>query len=157
MSAYVMINVYNGKRDTFTEIAEYCRSSTQFKILSAYCGYGRAKKLDENTIKEIIYDCTDEITNFNVDIKNLKEKIVIVKDMNNTSLEEKMDYITEYSDGITECEDMIKNYESIRDFLSTLDVAVRYSDNENSVWLSYEYDIDGLTMKEVEEGNDDNI
>lgn len=156
MSAYVMINVYNGKRDTFTEIAEYCRSSTQFKILSTYCGYGQARELDEKKIKEIIYDCTDEITNFNVDIKDLKEKIAIVKDMNNASLEEKMDYITEYSDGITECEDMIKDYEFIRDFLSTLDVAVRYSDNENSIWLSYEYNIDGLTKKEVEEENDRN-
>lgn len=155
MSAYVMINVYNSKRDTFTEIAEYCRSSTQFKTLSAYCCYGRAKKLDENTIKEIIYDCTDEITNYNVHIKDLKEKIAMIKDMSNTSLEEKMEYISEYSDGIAECEDLIEDYKFISDFFATLDVATRYSDNENSVWLSYEYCIDGLTMKEVEESNND--
>lgn len=169
MSSYVSFWVKN-KEGAFTKLCDFSRSSEIYQACYENRVEGKAVKKNDNDYfpdtyavpytqekaEDVVKTIEQKIKNYKKYIENYNKKIELIKDMKDTSVEDRLEYINDYENSIREteedlaCLDAACNYlnfiEIIRDTVASYKATKE--ERDEIIWAGIDCSIEG---KEDEE------
>ena len=153
MSSYVNFYIKNGKTGAITYLFGYSRCSAMYEIFygnflnhrtkDGYCG-----ELTAADCTELMRDAEDKKR---FELKNIQDYEKSIKDLAtwNNSVEEKMEYYSDWDQCIRQAQEDIETYERAYDFFSTLKEMIEYNPDKVILLAG----IDCCAPKEEEEAD----
>lgn len=117
MSAYVDFFIRYG--DDFIPIADHSRNSMIFSIINYSIPYKKIRAITLQNLNKFIDIATGKIEEYNRKIYKEKEQIKFVATFNN-SIDEKLEIITQYEEGIEEYTQSIEECTYAKNFFNFL-------------------------------------
>lgn len=131
MSSYVNFYVKNGRTGAITYLFGYSKSSTIYEIFYGNFLNHRTKDgyCDELTVDDCTTLMRDAEDKKRFELKNIQDYEKSIKDLAtwNNSVEEKMEYYSDWDQCIRQAQEDIENYEHARIFYSILKEMIQYN------------------------------
>lgn len=129
MSAYIQFFVRN--ENTFMPISIYSRNNTVYKYFDEYTPWGKIKPVTRELLSKVRNDINEDLAVTQKRYDHAKEMKEWIATLNN-SLEEKMEYIENTEEVLSECCEEIEQLTYAKHYLNFLDdviESVEYEDN----------------------------
>lgn len=153
MSSYVNFYLKNGKTGAITYLFGYSRSSTIYEVF--YGNFLNHRTKDGYCDELTAADCTTLMRaaedKKRLELKNIQDYEKSIKELAtwNNSVEEKMEYYSDWDNCIRLAQEEIENYERAYNFFSILKEIIQYNPDKVTLFAG----IDCYVSKEEEEAN----
>ena len=130
MSAYIQFFIRN--ENTFMPIGIYSRNNSIYQYFDEYTPWEKIKPVTRGLLNKIRDDINEDLTAIQKSYDRAKEMKEWIATLNN-SLEEKMEYIENTEEVLSECCEAIKQLTYTKHYLSFLDDVIESVEYEKNI------------------------